>query len=173
MKLLHFKLRTFFIALSIIASFTLSAQTKDVKPKSNQAKQSSKVSRTALIQFAKQYLGTPYIYASANPSKGFDCSGFVYYIFNNFDIVVPRSSQGFKSVQTTIQPKDFQIGDVLVFYGYKDNTVVGHLGIICEANGMKSKFIHSSSGKAMGVTISDLNSEMYTRRFYKCVSVLQ
>jgi hypothetical protein len=49
---------------------------------------------------------------------------------------------------------------------------VGHVGIICEANGMQSKFIHSSSGKAMGVTISELGSDMYTRRFYKCISVL-
>jgi cell wall-associated NlpC family hydrolase len=60
----------------------------------------------------------------------------------------------------------------LVFYGYRNTSQIGHVGIICEANGMNSKFIHSSSGKVKGVIISELNSEMYTRRFYKCVDVM-
>ncbi|MDR7210633.1 hypothetical protein [Flavobacterium piscis] len=72
----------------------------------------------------------------------------------------------------TLASDDFKIGDILVFYGYKDKTVIGHLGIICEANGMESKFIHASSGKAGSVTISELDSEHYSKRFYKCITVL-
>lgn len=132
----------------------------------------STIDRDSIIIYAKQYLGTPYLYGSRDPKKGFDCSGFVSYVFSNYDVTVPRSSSGYKNLGKSKSPEDFKIGDVLVFYGYKNKTVVGHVGIICEANGMQSKFIHASSGKAGSVTISDLDSEHYSKRFYKCVDVL-
>ena len=129
--------------------------------------------RENIVAFAMNYLGTPYKYASIDPEKGFDCSGFVHFVFKNFDINLPHSSKAFKSVGTKIKPEDFKIGDILVFYGYRNTTQIGHVGIICEANGMNSKFIHSSSGKVKGVIISELNSAMYSKRFYKCVDVLE
>jgi cell wall-associated NlpC family hydrolase len=128
--------------------------------------------RAEIVAYAKQYMGTAYCYASSDPKKGFDCSGFVHFVFKHFDIDVPRSSSGFANVGKQVKPEDFKVGDVLVFSGYRDRNSVGHVGIICEANGMKSKFIHSSSGKEMTVTISELGSDQYTRRFIKCVSVL-
>lgn len=132
----------------------------------------SEINRDSIIEYAKKYLGTPYVYASSNPQKGFDCSGFVSYVFKNFGLTLPRSSSGYKNLGKALKPEDFKVGDVLVFYGYKDRTVVGHLGIICEANGMQSKFIHASSGKAQQVTITALDTEHYTKRFYKCIDVL-
>src|SRR5215218_2993379 len=48
--------------------------------------------RQQLLAFAESLIGTPYLYASTDPSKGFDCSGFITYVFNHFDIAVPRSS---------------------------------------------------------------------------------
>jgi len=128
--------------------------------------------RENLVAFAKNYLGTPYRYASIDPEKGFDCSGFVHFVFKNFHIDLPHSSKAFKSIGTELKPEEFEVGDVLVFYGYRNTSQIGHVGIICEANGMNSKFIHSSSGKVKGVIISELNSDMYSRRFYKCVDVL-
>lgn len=127
--------------------------------------------RNDVIEFAKKYLGVRYHYASKDPKKGFDCSGFVSFVFKNFNINLPRSSSGYGSLRSTLKPEDFKVGDVLVFYGFKNHDRTGHVGIICEANGMKSKFIHSSSGHLRGVTISELGSSMYTRRFYKCVDV--
>lgn len=133
----------------------------------------SDINRTEIIEFAKSYLGTTYRYASVDPSKGFDCSGFVHFVYNHFDINLPRSSKEYKLLGTSQEPEDFKVGDVLVFYGYRDSKSIGHVGIICEANGMKSKFIHSSSGKAHGVTISQLDSDHYSRRFYKCIDVIR
>jgi cell wall-associated NlpC family hydrolase len=130
------------------------------------------VSRVDLIQFAKKLLGAPYRYASSNPKRGFDCSGFVNYVFKNFKINLPRGSRGIGVFGAGQKPEEFKVGDVLVFYGFKDKTRVGHVGIICEAAGMNSKFIHSSSGKGHGVMISKLGSDMYTRRFYKCIDVI-
>lgn len=125
--------------------------------------------RDSVVAFAKQHLGTKYCYASADPQKGFDCSGFVNYVYNHFGIELPRSSSGFQNLGRALKPEEFRVGDVLVFYGYKDSNSIGHVGIICEANGMKSKFIHASSGKEMAVTISELGSDAYTKRFYKAI----
>lgn len=131
------------------------------------------IDRLELIAFAKQYMGTTYIHGSIDPDKGFDCSGFVYFVFRQFQIDVPRSSRDYESLGIALQPEDFKVGDVLVFYGYMDYTSIGHVGIICEANGMKSRFIHATSGKAYGVTVSDLDSKGYSHRFYKCVDVIR
>jgi len=130
------------------------------------------IKRADLIRFAKKLIGTPYHFASSSPKKGFDCSGFVKYVFSNYKINLPRSSRAYDALGKSLKPEEFKVGDVLVFYGFKDKTRIGHVGIICEADGMKSKFIHSSSGKAKGVTISELGSAMYTKRFYKCVDVI-
>lgn len=133
---------------------------------------STVVNRTEIIKFATKYLGTTYRYGSIDPAKGFDCSGFVFFVFNHFNIRLPNSSKEYKSLGTALKPEEFKIGDILVFYGYRNKTSIGHVGIICEANGMKSKFIHASSGDAYGVTISNLDSKMYTHRFYKCIDVI-
>lgn len=126
--------------------------------------------RDSVLAYAKTFMGTRYCYATADPKKGFDCSGFVNYVYKHFNIDLPRSSSGFQNLGRALKPEEFRVGDVLVFYGYKDTKNIGHVGIVCEANGMKSKFIHASSGTEMAVTISELGSDMYTKRFYKCVN---
>ena len=131
------------------------------------------INRSEIIEFAKNYLGTTYRYAGVDPAKGFDCSGFVSFVYNHFNINLPRASREYKGLGTAQKPEDFKVGDILVFYGYRDSKHIGHVGIICEANGMKSKFIHASSGKAYGVTISQLDSDHYSRRFYKCIDVIR
>jgi len=128
--------------------------------------------RAEIIAFAKEQLGTKYCYAGSEPETGFDCSGFVNYVFKKFDIELPRSSSGFEDVGPALDPRDFKVGDILVFYGYQDRDRIGHVGIISEADGMNSKFIHSSSGKEMAVMISELGSDAYTNRFYKAVDVI-
>lgn len=130
------------------------------------------IKRDSILIYAKKYLGTPYVYAGNDPKTGFDCSGFISYVFHHFDVDLPRSSGSYKNLGKVLKPEDFKVGDILVFYGYKDNTIIGHLGIICEANGMQSKFIHASSGKVNSVTITSLATEHYTNRFCKCIDVL-
>ncbi|CAC9975636.1 C40 family peptidase [Flavobacterium panici] len=163
------KLNFFTIIFSVILFSFCTAKEKN---KNIIQKEQSAIDRDSIIVFAKKYLGTPYLYASSNPQKGFDCSGFVSYVFGNFGMTLPRSSSGYKNLGTALKPEDFKVGDILVFYGYKDKTVIGHLGIICEADGMQSKFIHASSGKAQQVTITSLATEHYTNRFYKCIDVI-
>lgn len=168
-------MKLFSISFALFASvfFSCVDKTPTVSPVKTvvEKKSPEDIKRDEIIEYARQQMGAPYKYAGGTPN-GFDCSGFVNFVFKHFDITVPRSSSGFKNVGKTVKPEDFKVGDVLVFYGYQDKNSIGHVGIICEANGMQSKFIHASSGKEMKVTISELGSEQYTRRFYKCVNVL-
>jgi cell wall-associated NlpC family hydrolase len=117
-------------------------------------------------------LGTPYHSAGSSPKSGFDCSGFVNFVFRNFKISLPRSSREFKDIGTDLKPEAFREGDVVVFYSFRNKARIGHVGIICEAKGMQSKFIHSSSGVVKGVVISELGSPNYMKRFYRCIDVI-
>jgi cell wall-associated NlpC family hydrolase len=130
------------------------------------------IDRAALISFAKKYLASPYHSGGSSPKSGFDCSGFVNFVFRNFKISLPRSSWEFKDIGTDLKPEEFRVGDVVVFYSFINKARIGHVGIICEARGMQSKFIHSSSGKVKGVVISELGSPNYKKRFYRCVDVI-
>lgn len=164
------RLSILLLSAILCSSFTCK---KAEKVEKNQVQvNAAKIDRDSIISYAKNYLGVPYVYAGNDPKTGFDCSGFVSYVFKNFGMTLPRSSSGYKNLGTALDPEDFKVGDILVFYGYKDRTIVGHLGIICEANGMKSKFIHASSGKVQSVTITSLETEHYTKRFYKCIDVI-
>jgi len=125
-----------------------------------------------LISFAKTMIGVPYKYACSNPSIGFDCSGFVSYVFHNFGFDVPRSSTEFNVAGKTIKLENAKVGDVLVFTGTNPRRrVVGHVGIIADIEGDTIHFIHSTSGKAHGVTITTLNA-YYKSRLLKAVSIL-
>ena len=162
----------FLFLLFPLTFFVAHEDEKVVATEENSTAADTLIRREAVIDFAKNFLGKPYCYSCSNPDKGFDCSGFVQYVYKNFNISVPRSSSQYVAIGASLKPEDFKIGDVLVFYGYRNSTSIGHVGIICEANGMSSKFIHSSSGKVKGVVISELSSEMYTRRFFKCIDVI-
>ncbi|MEO5943003.1 MAG: C40 family peptidase [Ferruginibacter sp.] len=122
----------------------------------------------SIVNFAEILLGVPYKYASTDPAEGFDCSGFITYVFTHFKIAVPRSSVDFTNVGTQINLPDAKRGDLILFTG-TDSTqrVVGHMGIVTE-NIDTLKFIHSTSGKKYGVTITTLN-DYYKGRFVKVI----
>ena len=124
-----------------------------------------------LLAYAKTLTGIPYRYGSIDPSQGFDCSGFITYVFNHFNISVPRSSVGFTNAEREINLEEAKPGDIILFTG-TDSTVrvVGHMGIITAADNKNYEFIHSSSGKANGVTITPLNA-YYKGRFVKVIRV--
>lgn len=128
-----------------------------------------------ILWFAKQQLGTPYKYASADPKNGgLDCSGFLYYVFQHFKISVPRSSKDYMNFGKSVSKNEAQKGDVIVFTGTDSNTKIGgHVGMILENDNGNITFIHGSSGKANGVTISKLSEGYYTQRFLKIVRVIK
>lgn len=123
------------------------------------------------VEYAKSLTGTPYLYGSVDPRKGLDCSGFINAVSNHFGIKVPRSSVEFTNVGTTIDSKEAMPGDLILFTGTDPaKRVVGHMGIVTDNNDGHLKFIHSSSGKAHGVTTSDLDG-YYQTRFVKVIRI--
>lgn len=124
-----------------------------------------------LVGFARTAIGIPYKYASVDPEAGFDCSGFITYVFNHFNIAVPRTSADFTQVNHEVALQKAKQGDLILFTGTDSNSrVVGHMGIVITSLGEPVQFIHATSGKANGVTISPLNSG-YMKRFVKIVRI--
>jgi len=123
-----------------------------------------------VVAFAKTLIGVPYKYASADPKSGFDCSGFITYVFGHFKIIVPRSSRDFTNVGMPISPEQAKAGDLILFTG-TDSTekFVGHMGLVV-SNNNGIEFIHSTSGKKYGVTISPLQG-YYQSRYVKTIRI--
>ena len=129
------------------------------------------VTPQAVVAYAKTLLGTPYKYASTDPGEGVDCSGFITYVFHHFDIPVPRASVEFTNAYPEVALANAQEGDLILFTGTDiTERTVGHMGIIVSNVNDSIHFIHSTSGKANGVTITPLDA-YYKSRFVKIVSV--
>lgn len=124
-----------------------------------------------LTGFARTAIGIPYKYASTDPNEGFDCSGFITYVFNHFGIAVPRTSVDFTHVKHDVPLQASRPGDLILFTGTDSNIrVVGHMGIILSNPGDSVQFIHATSGRKYGVTVSPLTAG-YAKRFVKVIRI--
>ncbi len=123
-------------------------------------------SRTALVNFAKQYIGTKYAYSGKSPTTGFDCSGFVYYVFKNYGYTLnPGASTQMDAVKS-ISKADLLPGD-LVFFNAGGARRASHVGIYVGDN----KFIHAVSyGKTLRIT--SMSQSYYTKYFVGAGRVL-
>ncbi|OAA85739.1 NlpC/P60 family protein [Clostridium coskatii] len=73
------------------------------------------ISSDAVVAYASNFLGVPYVYGGTSPS-GFDCSGLVQYVYANFGINLPRTSEEQQNVGTPVSRDELKPGD-LVFFG--------------------------------------------------------
>jgi len=144
---------------------------RDINVESKNSIENKSSLRDRVDVFGKDLLGIPYSYAGTS-REGFDCSGFIYYVFKNFDITVPRSSSQFADFGEEVAIDQIQKGDILVFLS-PTRDEIGHLGIVTNPKGMETEFIHASSGKEMQVMISSLKQPGYNRRFVKAVRVIE
>jgi peptidoglycan DL-endopeptidase CwlO len=86
-----------------------------------------------VVGIAMQYLGIPYQWGGESPSTGFDCSGFVYYVFSRVGVSLPRTVSAQYAVGAPVSRSALQPGDIVFFNG------LGHDGIYIGGN----QFIHS------------------------------
>lgn len=120
--------------------------------------------RSQIVATAKKYIGVPYVWGGTT-TKGFDCSGYVQYVFKAHGITLPRVSRDQYTAGQYVSKADLQPGD-LVFFHSGSGTTISHVGIYI-GNG---QFIHASSSK--GVTISNLYSNYYIQHYYGARKVL-
>lgn len=131
------------------------------------AQENTKVNSDSLVNLAKRELGVTYKYGTSNPGVSFDCSGFVYYVYNSFNIKTARSSKDFAMLGEKVALKDCRKGDCIIFRGTSPGSkTAGHVGIVIENNKNGIQFIHSSSSKNHnGVIITDYYTSEYPKRF--------
>ena len=109
-----------------------------------------------LIQIAKQQLGVKYTFGGSKPSTGFDCSGYITYVYNNAGISTSRkSAAGFYYAAKKVSAP--QVGD-LVFFANTYKAGISHAGIYIGNNQM----INASDG---GVSIANINSSYWKKYF--------
>lgn len=117
-----------------------------------------------IIAVGKTFLGIPYRWGGTS-ENGFDCSGFIKYIFEWFGIQLPRTSREMANYGTYVSKNDLQKGDLIFFTGRNMNSgVIGHIGIVVEVTNEAIKMMHSSSSQ--GVHIEDLNKSAYFSKRY-------
>lgn len=120
-----------------------------------------------IVAFAKQFIGTPYVYGGTSLTSGVDCSGFIYSVYKNFGITLNRTSRDQIKNGVAVSKNNLQPGD-LVFFNTGGNTPISHVGMYI-GNG---QYIHSTDGGNKGVTITNLNSGYSANTYYGACRVL-
>ncbi|MGQ0582646.1 MAG: C40 family peptidase [Reyranella sp.] len=115
-----------------------------------------------LVSRAMNYLGTPYRYGGTSPKTGFDCSGFVYYLYGAvFGQRIPRMPHEMVREGVTVARGDLQRGD-LVLFGRRGTYT--HIGIYAG----NDHFVHATQ-RGSPVTVTHLDSDYFRPRFMTAV----
>lgn len=108
--------------------------------------------RKDIVVEALKYRGVRYIYGGSSPF-GFDCSGFVQFVYEKFGINIPRTVKDMEKKGTWVKRQDLIAGDLVIFHNPR------HVGIYAS----KGRFVHASTSR--GVVRDKLDSEYYQKRF--------
>ncbi len=118
----------------------------------------STVDGQRILDVARQYLGVPYAYGGTSPA-GFDCSGFVQYVFKQCGYQLSRTAAAQYQQGTAVNKADLMVGD-MVFFACNGGGI-DHSGIYAGDN----RFIHSSSPRSGGVIFTSLSETYYSRSY--------
>jgi cell wall-associated NlpC family hydrolase len=117
-----------------------------------------------VVDRARSYIGVPYKYGGST-SVGMDCSGLLMRSFEAVDVHIPRTAKQQSKMGKPVSLWDVQKGDLVFFSFKKGKRKVTHAGLVTEARGNRTLFIHASSSR--GVIESDLSSDYYKQIFVK------
>ena len=116
--------------------------------------------RKDIANKALSYRGMPYVFGASSPSRGFDCSGLIYYILRQRGYNPPRVAAGYRNYGTAVARKDLKVGDLLLFANtYKRG--ISHIGIYIGNN----NFVHAASTR-QGVRTDSLSTKYFAKKYY-------
>jgi len=118
-----------------------------------------------LLSMARQFVGVPYVWAGRSPN-GFDCSGFIYYVFDQLGYGLPRMADGQYEVGIPISRNALEPGDLVFFETYEPGP--SHVGIYIGNN----QFIHASSGAGY-VTVTPMSNPYHRDRYLGARRILK
>lgn len=124
---------------------------------------SSDEARGEVLQYAKKFLGNPYVWGGTSLTNGCDCSGFAQQIFANFGYILPRTSRQQAKAGTRIPVQEAKPGDLLFYQ--RESGFIYHVMIYLG----DGKVIHTGS-EATGILISDFNYEKSTEFAVRVIS---
>ena len=125
---------------------------------------SGSASGREVADYALQFVGTPYHWGGIDPSTGFDCSGFAYYVYKHFGYTLNRVASEQALNGKHVETADMQPGDLLCFYS--GGSYIGHVGIYIGNN----LFVHAATSST-GVITSELTG-YYARRGFEVRRIL-
>lgn len=138
---------------------TGSSGTAAVSAVSHASTSSASGTRQQIVDYAATLLGCKYVYGGNSPS-GFDCSGYVKYVFAHFGVNLSRTSASQYSNSVRISKSDLNVGDLVFFSQTRGSSKVGHVGIYVGGG----QFIHAASpGK--GVRYDSLSDSYYSSHY--------
>ena len=109
-----------------------------------------------IVSASMNYIGVPYVFGGTSP-YGFDCSGYVQYVFAKAGISIPRTADVQYDFGTPISTTELVPGDLVFFETYTYGA--SHVGIYLG----DGNFIHASSSQ--GVTINSLSQAYYSSHY--------
>lgn len=113
-----------------------------------------------LVLYALSLNGTRYKFGGNNIDTGFDCSGFVRYVYGQIaGLTLPRSARSISQAGAQVAKDEMQPGDLVFFSTLR--RAFSHVGIYLGEN----RFIHASSSSSGDVMVSDLSEKYWSRRF--------
>ena len=124
------------------------------EPAANLSQSSGNSLGKEIAAYALNYVGYPYKWGGNSPAVGFDCSGFVQYVFSQFGYTTSRVANDVRNDGTAVDADDLQPGDILCFYS--GSNYVGHVGIYIG----DQAFVHAANS-ATGVVVTPLSDNNY------------
>lgn len=155
------------------AAHNKAADTKSVNNNKDAAAGGGEKERKTIVRYARTFIGVPYRYGGNTPKEGFDCSGYVKYVYNKFNVNVPRVTRDYVNYGKRVSLSKIRPGDLILFSLYDDKSRIGHIGIVSDVEKDKVMFLHAASGKKSGKVMESELSGIHLSRMLFITRVLE